>query len=60
MSLNVSNLIASIRRYGHLAARIDPLGSEPLGDPLLEPAGHGLTESDLARHAGGRRGIAAR
>ena len=23
--------------HGHLAARLDPLGSEPLGDPALEP-----------------------
>src|SRR5580693_3297519 len=26
------NLAQSIRRYGHLAAAIDPLGSRPLGD----------------------------
>jgi 2-oxoglutarate dehydrogenase E1 component len=36
-----------IRRYGHLAARIDPLGSEPVGDPSLSPAAHGITEEDL-------------
>jgi 2-oxoglutarate dehydrogenase E1 component len=41
------NLIQSIRRYGHLAATIDPLGSRPLGDPLLELEAHGLTEDDL-------------
>ena len=41
------NLVQCIRRYGHLAARIDPLGSERSGDPLLNPASHGLTESDL-------------
>ena len=29
------NLAESIRRYGHLAARIDPLGSRPVGDPTL-------------------------
>jgi 2-oxoglutarate dehydrogenase E1 component len=41
------NLAESIRRYGHLAARIDPLGSDPVGDPSLHPETHGLTESDL-------------
>jgi 2-oxoglutarate dehydrogenase E1 component len=41
------NLAQSIRRYGHLAAQIDPLGSRPVGDPALEPATHGVTEEDL-------------
>jgi 2-oxoglutarate dehydrogenase E1 component len=41
------NLAQSIRRYGHLAARIDPLGTEPIGDPLLEVSTHQITESDL-------------
>ncbi len=41
------NLAQSIRRYGHLAAQIDPLGSRPLGDPALEPQTHGVTEADL-------------
>ncbi|HUR20366.1 MAG TPA: hypothetical protein VMZ90_06115, partial [Vicinamibacterales bacterium] len=41
------NLAQSIRRYGHLAAQIDPLGARPLGDPALEPGTHGLTEADL-------------
>ena len=31
------NLAESIRRYGHLAARIDPLGSDPVGDPVAAP-----------------------
>src|SRR5438093_7462704 len=30
-------LVKAIRMHGHLAARIDPLGSEPPGDPALEP-----------------------
>jgi 2-oxoglutarate dehydrogenase E1 component len=43
------NLAQSIRRYGHLAARLDPLGSTPPGDPNLRPERHGLTEDDLKR-----------
>jgi 2-oxoglutarate dehydrogenase E1 component len=41
------NLAQSIRRYGHLAAAIDPLGSRPLGDPSLLAETHGVTETDL-------------
>jgi 2-oxoglutarate dehydrogenase E1 component len=42
-----ANLAESVRRYGHLAARIDPLGSTPLGDPTLFPEAHGLTADVL-------------
>src|SRR5207237_9032036 len=31
------SLVKAHRTHGHLAARIDPLGSEPPGDPALEP-----------------------
>jgi 2-oxoglutarate dehydrogenase E1 component len=41
------NLAESIRRYGHLAARLNPLGGEPAGDPSLLPETHGVTEADL-------------
>jgi 2-oxoglutarate dehydrogenase E1 component len=41
------NLAECIRRYGHLAAQLDPLGSAPTGDPSLDPAAHGITETDL-------------
>ena len=41
------NLAQSIRRYGHLAAQLDPLGSRPPGDPSLLPETHGVTEEDL-------------
>jgi 2-oxoglutarate dehydrogenase E1 component len=41
------NLAQSIRRYGHLAATIDPLGSRPIGDPALLPETHRVTEADL-------------
>ena len=37
-----------VRELGHLTAHIDPLGSEPPGDPGLELATHGLEMSDLA------------
>ena len=41
------NLAMSIRRYGHLAAQIDPLGDPPAGDPALQAETHGVTEADL-------------
>jgi 2-oxoglutarate dehydrogenase E1 component len=41
------NLAESIRRYGHLAAQLDPLGGRPAGDPSLLSATHGVTEADL-------------
>src|SRR5262245_24101578 len=40
-------LAESIRRYGHLAAQLDPLGSRPAGDPSLRPETHGVTDDDL-------------
>src|SRR5215831_16479979 len=43
------NLAQSIRRYGHLAAQLDPLGSKPPGDPSLLAETHGVTEDDLQR-----------
>src|SRR6185295_15656526 len=44
------NLAQAIRRYGHLAARLDPLGLRPpIGDPSLHPETHGLTDDDLRR-----------
>src|SRR3954451_16492116 len=30
-------LVKASRMHGHLAARLDPLGSDPVGDPALEP-----------------------
>src|SRR5438067_2458454 len=36
-------LVAAYRTHGHLAARLDPLGSAPTGDPSLDPVNHGLT-----------------
>ncbi len=41
-------LIKAFRTHGHLAARLDPLGTPPAGDPALEPAGLGLTPEVMA------------
>ena len=41
------NLAESIRKFGHLYARVDPLGSDPTGDPSLQLETHGVTEDDL-------------
>jgi multifunctional 2-oxoglutarate metabolism enzyme len=38
-----SALVAAYRSHGHLAARLDPLGRPPAGDPSLDPMNHGLT-----------------
>ena len=45
--MGLVNLANAIRDYGHLAAQIDPLGSQLPGDPSLDLAAHGVTESDL-------------
>ncbi|NUR53283.1 MAG: 2-oxoglutarate dehydrogenase E1 component [Acidobacteria bacterium] len=42
-------LAQSIRRYGHLAAQLDPLGKARHGDPSLAPETHAVTEDDLRR-----------
>jgi len=42
-------LIKAFRTHGHLAARLDPLGSEPIGDPALDPDSLGLSPDILAR-----------
>src|SRR6187549_3303424 len=48
-AVSAVNLAQSIRRYGHLAAQLDPLGAKPIGDPTLRPERHGLTEDDLKK-----------
>jgi multifunctional 2-oxoglutarate metabolism enzyme len=40
---SASTLVTRFRSHGHLAARLDPLGSEPEGDPGLDPEPLGLT-----------------
>ena len=43
-------LAESIRRFGHLAAQLDPLGfHDPIGDPSLAPQSHGLTSDALKK-----------
>src|SRR5436305_5397216 len=41
------HLAQAIRGFGHLAARLDPLGGAPPGDPALLPETHGLSADDL-------------
>ena len=41
-------LIKAFRMHGHLAARLDPLGTEPIGDPALDPASLGLRPEVMA------------
>ncbi|MFY9665420.1 MAG: multifunctional oxoglutarate decarboxylase/oxoglutarate dehydrogenase thiamine pyrophosphate-binding subunit/dihydrolipoyllysine-residue succinyltransferase subunit, partial [Candidatus Cybelea sp.] len=36
-------IVSAYRRHGHLAAHLDPLGTEPVGDPSLLPQTYGLT-----------------
>src|SRR5579859_2599228 len=40
-------LAQSIRLFGHRGAQLDPLGSEPPGDPHLDYGAHGLSEEEL-------------
>jgi 2-oxoglutarate decarboxylase len=42
-------LVRAYRSFGHLAARLDPLGSEPVGDPALDPVPLGLTPEAMER-----------
>src|ERR1700730_8051601 len=38
-----TSLVKAHRTHGHLGAHLDPLGSQPIGDPAMEPATYGLT-----------------
>jgi len=44
-----STFVSRVRSHGHLAAYLDPLGSEPEGDPGLDPQALGLTSEVLAK-----------
>ena len=43
------SLVKAHRSHGHLAARLDPLGSDPPGDPALSAENVGLTPEIMAR-----------
>jgi multifunctional 2-oxoglutarate metabolism enzyme len=42
-------LVKAYRHFGHMAARLDPLGAEPPGDPALDPEPLGLTPELMAQ-----------
>ena len=44
-----STLVMRYRSHGHLVARLDPLGSEPDGEPGLNPESVGLTAAMTAQ-----------
>ncbi|MBA3306117.1 MAG: multifunctional oxoglutarate decarboxylase/oxoglutarate dehydrogenase thiamine pyrophosphate-binding subunit/dihydrolipoyllysine-residue succinyltransferase subunit, partial [Thermoleophilaceae bacterium] len=44
-----TSVVKAHRMHGHLAARLDPLGAEPFGDPALDPASVGLTPELMER-----------
>lgn len=47
IAIAAAQLVDAYRLHGHMAARLDPLGSEPAGHPALAPEYHGITEADL-------------
>jgi multifunctional 2-oxoglutarate metabolism enzyme len=44
-----TSLLKGYRTHGHLAARLDPLGSEPKGDPAIQPENLNLTPELMAQ-----------
>jgi 2-oxoglutarate dehydrogenase E1 component len=44
-----TSLLKAHRTHGHLAARLDPLGSQPQGDPALDPDTLHLTPELMAK-----------
>jgi multifunctional 2-oxoglutarate metabolism enzyme len=44
-----TSLLKAYRTHGHLAARVNPLGPEPKGDPALEPENVNLTPELMGR-----------
>ncbi|HEX3240262.1 MAG TPA: multifunctional oxoglutarate decarboxylase/oxoglutarate dehydrogenase thiamine pyrophosphate-binding subunit/dihydrolipoyllysine-residue succinyltransferase subunit [Solirubrobacterales bacterium] len=44
-----TSILKAYRTHGHLAAHLDPLGSEPKGDPALEPENVNLTPELMER-----------
>jgi len=45
--VGATKFIRHVRDFGHTAAQLDPLGSEPTGDPTLDPAFYRISEEDL-------------
>jgi 2-oxoglutarate dehydrogenase E1 component len=43
-----TTLVRAYRTVGHRAARLDPLGTEPPGDPSLDPATWGLSDAGMS------------
>ncbi len=43
------SLLKAYRMHGHLAAQLDPLGAEPVGDPALDPEPLRLTPELMAQ-----------
>jgi 2-oxoglutarate dehydrogenase E1 component len=43
------SVVKAFRTHGHLGARLDPLGREPVGDPAYDPSSIGLTEEVMRR-----------
>jgi multifunctional 2-oxoglutarate metabolism enzyme len=44
-----TSLLKAYRTHGHLAAHLDPLGTEPKGDPAIEPETLNLTPELMAQ-----------
>ncbi len=44
-----TSILKAYRTHGHLAAHLDPLGSEPKGDPALQPENVNLTPELMER-----------
>ena len=53
VALGVDRLVQAFRAFGHLEAKLDPLGSPRPEVPELNPTFHGLTDALGARRAGG-------
>ena len=46
-AVGASKHVRHRRDFGHRAARLDPLGSEPPGDPTLDPSFYRISDEDL-------------
>ena len=46
---SATSLLKGYRTHGHLAARLDPLGSAPEGDPSIQPENLNLTPELMAK-----------